>query len=384
MIAEKCKTIRTSGIREIFELANQIENVTHLEIGEPNFPTPSNILDAGAEALKEGYTKYSSAPGMPDLRKHLAEKIRKKNRYNAEYQDITVTPGAVFGCSLVMHTLLNPGDTVLLPSIHWTNYDLIMDVVQAVPSSFTILPNDEEQVDMESLRRAVSPKAKLLVINTPNNPTGMVLTKRTLERLLAFARENGLYVLSDEVYEDLIYEGEHVSAGTVDTDGRVFSVYSFSKSYAMTGWRIGYVHSPPAMTGYLQKFIEPFVSCPSSISQRAAVEALTGPQDAVSAMRDEYRERRDAAMSILDAAGVRYFKPEGAFYIFCDISPSKMDSYAFAKALLKKEGVAVAPGLAFGEGGEGYVRIAYTVVREKVEKGVHSFCRFLKSVSKDG
>jgi aspartate aminotransferase/aminotransferase len=377
MLAEKCRTMKTSGIREIFELANTIEDAVHLEIGEPNFETPRNILEAGEEALRKGYTKYSSAPGMPELRKVLAEKIRKKNGYQADWQDITVTTGAVFACSMVMHTLLNPGDTVLIPSIHWTNYELIMGALQALPSYFVMSPEYSDFLDMGSLEKALTPKAKLLVINSPNNPTGMVFGEKTLRKLLDFARENNLYILSDEVYEDLIYERRHISPAALDTGNRVFSVYSFSKSYAMTGWRIGYVHSPADMTPHLQKFIEAFVSCPSSISQKAAEEAVTGPQNAVESMRNEYKKRRDAAIDILNANGVRYYKPEGAFYIFCDISQSGMDSYTFAKELLKAEHVAVAPGLAFGRGGEGYIRIAYTVQTELVGKGVKAFCRFL-------
>jgi aspartate aminotransferase len=377
MLAAKCKMIKTSGIREIFELANKIDDVIHLEIGEPNFPTPENILEAGKRAIREGYTKYTSAAGMPGFRKVLAEKIRKKNGYQADWQDVTVTTGAVFACSMVMHTLLNPGDKVLIPSIHWTNYELIMGALQAAPSYFVMSPEYSDMLDMESLEKAYSPKAKLLVINTPNNPTGMVFGEKTLQKLVDFADKHGLYILSDEVYEDLIYEAEHLSPAFLDPHGRIFSVYSFSKSYAMTGWRIGYVHSPSDMTPHLQKFIEAFVSCPSSVSQKAAEEAVTGPQDAVKSMRNEYKRRRDAAMDILAANGVRHFKPEGAFYIFCDISQSGMDSYTFARELLKAEHVAVAPGLAFGRGGEGYIRIAYTVQTELVEKGVKAFCRFL-------
>ena len=377
MLAAKCKMIKTSGIREIFELANKIDDVIHLEIGEPNFPTPENILEAGERAIREGYTKYTSAPGMSGLRKVLAEKIRKKNGYQADWQDVTVTTGAVFACSMVMHTLLNPGDKVLIPSIHWTNYELIMGALQAAPSYFVMSPEYSDMLDMESLEKAYSPKAKLLVINTPNNPTGMVFGEKTLQKLVDFADKHELYILSDEVYEDLIYEAEHLSPASLDPHGRIFSVYSFSKSYAMTGWRIGYVHSPSDMTPHLQKFIEAFVSCPSSVSQKAAEEAVISPQDAVKSMRNEYKRRRDAAVEILTSNGVRHFKPEGAFYIFCDISRSGMDSYTFARELLKAEHVAVAPGLAFGRGGEGYIRIAYTVQTELVEKGVKSFCRFL-------
>ena len=379
MLAAKCKMIKTSGIREIFELANKIDDVIHLEIGEPNFPTPENILEAGERAIREGYTKYTSAPGMSGLRKVLAEKIRKKNGYQADWQDVTVTTGAVFACSMVMHTLLNPGDKVLIPSIHWTNYELIMGALQAAPSYFVMSPEYSDMLDMESLEKAYSPKAKLLVINTPNNPTGMVFGEKTLQKLVDFADKHELYILSDEVYEDLIYEAEHLSPASLDPHGRIFSVYSFSKSYAMTGWRIGYVHSPSDMTPHLQKFIEAFVSCPSSVSQKAAEEAVTSPQDAVKSMRNEYKRRRDAAVEILTSNGVRHFKPEGAFYIFCDISRSGMDSYTFARELLKAEHVAVAPGLAFGRGGEGYIRIAYTVQTELVEKGVKAFCRFLTS-----
>lgn len=314
---------------------------------------------------------------MSGLRKVLAEKIRKKNGYQADWQDVTVTTGAVFACSMVMHTLLNPGDKVLIPSIHWTNYELIMGALQAAPSYFVMSPEYSDMLDMESLEKAYSPKAKLLVINTPNNPTGMVFGEKTLQKLVDFADKHELYILSDEVYEDLIYEAEHLSPASLDPHGRIFSVYSFSKSYAMTGWRIGYVHSPSDMTPHLQKFIEAFVSCPSSVSQKAAEEAVISPQDAVKSMRNEYKRRRDAAVEILTSNGVRHFKPEGAFYIFCDISRSGMDSYTFARELLKAEHVAVAPGLAFGRGGEGYIRIAYTVQTELVEKGVKSFCRFL-------
>jgi aspartate/methionine/tyrosine aminotransferase len=376
-IARRCLSMEHSGIREIMELASQIEGAIHLEVGQPGFETPQHIVEAGIRGLQEGYTKYTSSYGYPELRKLIAEKLRKKNRFHADWKDVTVTPGGVFACAIAMFTLLDEGDEVILPDICWPNYRMLINVIGVKPSYYHIRADLPECVDFTSLRDAVTERSKLLIVNSPANPTGSVFSLKTVEKIASFIQEHDLYLLSDEVYEDLVYEGEHTSPARYDTEGRIFSVFSFSKSYAMTGWRVAYLHSPPEMTSAVQKFPEPFISCPPSVSQRAAIEALKGSQTVLDEMREMYKKRRDCALGILRSAGVHFFEPMGAFYIFCDISRSGMDSYSFAKLLLKEEKVAVAPGKAFGPGGENYVRIAFTPEIESIKEGVRKFAGFL-------
>jgi aspartate/methionine/tyrosine aminotransferase len=366
-----------SGIREIMELSSQIDGVIHLEVGQPGFETPLHIVEAGIRGLREGYTKYTSSYGYPELRKLIAEKLQKKNRFHADWKDITVTPGGIFSCAIAMFTLLDEGDGVILPDICWPNYGMLCNVIGAKPSYYHIRADLQDGVDFNSLGEAVTEKSKLLIINSPANPTGSVFSEETVRKIASFIQEYDLYLLSDEVYEDLVYEGEHTSPARYDLEGRVFSVFSFSKSYAMTGWRVAYLHCPPGLTPHVQKFPEPFISCPPSISQRAAIAALQGSQTVLAEMKEKYRKRRDIALVILRDAGVRFFEPKGAFYIFCDISRSGMDSYSFSKLLLKEKKVAVAPGKAFGPGGENYVRIAFTPEIEILEEGVRRFVDFL-------
>ena len=243
--------------------------------------------------------------------------------------------------------------------------------------SYPLRPEDGFTPDFAALERLVTPRTKVMVINSPGNPTGAVFSREVMLQLLDFVRRHDLYLISDEVYEQIIFEGEHISPARFDTEGRVITVSGFSKTYAMTGWRLGYAVAAQPLAAQIAKLQEPFVSCASAVSQKAGEAALSGPQDCVQEMVDEYRRHRDTAAGILTAAGVPFFKPQGAFYTMVDISARGLDSYDFAKRLLQEVHVAVAPGATFGPSAANYVRISLASPAAAVEEGVGRLAEFV-------
>ncbi|MGH3665616.1 MAG: pyridoxal phosphate-dependent aminotransferase [Egibacteraceae bacterium] len=369
-LASAASTMPRSGIREIMDLAWAMPDAIHLEVGEPNFPTPPHVVEAAARAAAAGHTRYTPNAGMPELRQALAEKVASRNGLVVAPEQVIVTSGAVEALYSTLLSLLDPGDQILLPDPGWPNFRMMAGLLRAEVVGYPLAPRSGYQPEIADLERLVGPRSKVLLLNTPSNPVGAVLDADHVQALLDFARAHGLWVVSDECYDEIVYDGALTSPGALDTDGRVISVYSFSKTYAMTGWRVGYAVVPEALAETLSKVQEPLISCVNAPAQVAAHVAVTGPQDVVAEMRDAYRSRRDAVVARLREAGVPAFPPGGAFYLWVDVSASGLSSRNFAHELVVRHHVAVVPGTAFGARGEGAVRLSLTTSQDLLLEGV--------------
>jgi len=367
-----------SGIRVIMDMAADQKKVFHLELGEPGFTTPDHIRKAAANAISEGFTKYTPNTGFQSLREAIHEKVNKENGIAAQLNQITVTPGSVFALASALMAVADPGDEILIPDPGWPNYYMQAVALGLRPVYYRLEAENGYQPDPWKIEPLISPKTRAMVINTPSNPTGAVYSLKTIERLLEMAGRYDIYLISDEVYERILYEGKHISPAALDPDGRVIAVYAVSKTYAMTGWRIGYFVAPNQIIPLMNKIIEPFVSCACSISQKAAEEALLGPQDCVDRMVEAYARRKEIVVKALKAAGLKFSRPQGAFYILVDIGQTGLDSYAFATELLKSTGVAVAPGRTFGPQSDDLIRISFCAADEEIKEGVCHLCDFYR------
>jgi aspartate aminotransferase len=371
-----------SRIREVMELAWDDAEAIHLEVGEPDFPTPEHVVEAAHQAARAGRTRYAPNAGLPDLREALADKVARRNGYEAYPNQVVVTQGGIQALYLVLRALLEPGDEVLLPDPAWPNFRMIAHLLGARVLSYPLVAGGDFLPRLEDLERLVTPRTRAILVNSPSNPLGTVLPRDLLETLLAFARRRGLWFISDEVYDEVVFDDVFVSTGSVaDPGDRLVSVYSFSKVYAMTGWRVGYLVAPPDMAKLLTGMQEPIISCVNTPAQMAALAAVTGPQDIVRKMRDAYRARRDELLDILDRGGLPSSQPSGAFYVWADVSEASQPSMDFARSLIEREHVAVAPGSAFGELGEGYVRLSLASSRENLLDGASRLVRFVHLLS---
>jgi aspartate aminotransferase len=371
-----------SRIREVMELAWKDPEAIHLEVGEPDFPTPEHVVDAAHEAAREGRTRYAPNAGLPELREALADKVTRRNGYEARPDQVVVTQGGIQALHLVLSALLEPGDEVLLPDPAWPNFRMIAHLLGALAVSYPLVAQGDFLPRLEDLERLVTPRTRAILVNSPSNPLGTVMPRELLETLLAFARQRGLWFVSDEVYDEVVFDDAFVSAGAVaDPGDRLVSIFSFSKVYAMTGWRVGYLVAPPDMAKLLTGMQEPIISCVNTPAQMAALAALTGPQDVVREMREAYRSRRDELLGILDRGGLPSSQPSGAFYVWTDVSEASLPPMDFARSLIEREHVAVAPGSAFGELGEGYVRLSLASSREDLVDGASRLVRFVHLLS---
>jgi aspartate/methionine/tyrosine aminotransferase len=369
---ELAQTVRStphSGIRVMAELARKVPDVTRLEVGDPDFITPQHIIDAAAAAAAEGFTRYPPSAGYPRLRELIAEKVTRRNHLPTTADQVVVTTGGGGGLFTTFLALLDPGDEVLIADPGWSGYPAQVHVQNAVTGRYPLDRSQGFGLDPEALERKITPKTKVIVVNSPSNPTGGVYGRDELRRVVEIAARYDLWLVSDECYDEMVFEGEHVTMATLGERHRIITIFTFSKSYAMTGWRVGYVVAPAPIAEVIGKLQEPVVASASSISQKGAEAALLGPQDCVGRMRDSYRDRRDLALALLDEAGVGYVRPRGAFYLMVDISPAGT-SMDFARRLLLEEKVATVPGSAFGPGGEGMVRVSLATARDALESGV--------------
>jgi aspartate aminotransferase/aminotransferase len=365
---------RRSGIREVMDLAATLDGVVHLELGEPDFLTPPHIVEAVQSALGPGAVKYTLSRGDPGLRELLAEKLQRANGVDVGADRVVVTIGGTGAVSTAMIALAGASDGVLLPDIGWPAYEMIAHLVGARILHYRLLPESGFEPDLDQLE-TLARDARVLVVNSPSNPTGAVFSRATSERILEIAQRYDLTVVSDEVYEEIVFDGEHVSLAGLDDDGRVVGVYSFSKTFAMTGWRIGYLTASPAIVEAVVKVQEALVACPSWIGQRAAEAALAGPQSVVAEMRDEYRRRRDLADELLERHGLAVARPRGTFYALARVGAAGSDTYEFVRRLLLEERVAVAPGGTFGPGGDGLVRLSLASPPEAISEGIERLAR---------
>jgi aspartate aminotransferase len=371
-----------SGIRLLMELAMKDPQAIRLEIGEPDVPTAPHVIDAAARDARAGHTGYTSSVGTLDLRTALARKVTAVNGITTAAADVVVTHGAMSGLAMAMNALTGPGDEILLPDPEFPNWRMAAVAAGADVRSYPARVENGFVPTLTDIEASVTARTRVVVVCSPNNPTGAVYGPELLAGIVEIARRHDLWVFSDECYEAITFGPPHVSTATFDTDGRVLTFFSFSKTYAMTGWRLGYVVTHDrAVHTLLAQVAEATLACPSSVSQRAALAALTGPQDGVDLAVASYRDRRDAALALLDARGVPCVRPDGAFYLMVDVSAATRDSTVFALRLLADKHVAVSPGGAFGPGGEGMVRVSLASDRSGLLEGldrladlVHGWC----------
>ena len=356
----------------LFDRAAGRPDAIRLEVGEPSFTTPGHIISAAYEAARAGHTCYGPNGGLLTLRELLAEKVQAVDGFSTHPDNIVVTPGgmnALYSCYLA---LLNPGDEVLLPTPGFPNMDSMVRLLGGRPVFYPLRAADGYLPDPERLDGLVSDRTSILFINTPSNPTGAVFPARLMEELVTLCDHRDLWLLSDEVYDELILDEQavHTSAARFDTSDRVITVYSFSKVYAMTGWRVGYAVAPLSVADTLRKLQEPQVSCPSTISQKAAEAALTGPREPIRAMLDAYRRRRRVAIATADGSGLSCIAPAGAMYMLIGVETGDRSMLRFALDLLDDHGVSVAPGSVFGPGGAGHVRISLAAGSGDIVEGL--------------
>ena len=372
-----------SGIRRIMDSATS-PDILHLEIGQPDFPSPEPAIRAACESAceKEGlYTRYTPNMGYLSLRRSLVKKLKEENNIHAAESQILITPGSNYGIMIALSVLLNKGDEVLVPDPGYVNYTYLPPQYGGVVIRYPLYAFDGFSPRIEAVVEHITPKTKVIVHNSPSNPTGAVCSESFVKELVEFARFHNLYILSDEAYEHIVFDGKHFSPAQYDTDGRVISIFSFSKSYAMTGWRVGYVVSNELISKALEKQQELCVSCAPSISQKAAEAALESAHQHIGTMVKQYRRRRDLAMDILKKHNLFSYIPQGAFYVLIDISSTGMDSDTFVDRLLGEKQVALAPGATFGVIASKYVRLSMAADDNVVIEGLERICAFIKANS---
>lgn len=368
--------LKRSGIREIMDMALGMKDIVRLEVGEPLFATPDHIVEAGVHAAREGYTKYTANAGILSLREAIAERLKGDYNVKLSPDNIIITVGGVGAVSTAVRALTDIGDEVLIPDPGWPNYEMIISVAGAVPKRYKLRPENGFRPSISDLDKALTTKTKAILINSPSNPLGTVFPPELMAELVEFAQKRNLFLISDEVYEKIIFRGKHTSALSFDTDGRVVSVFSVSKTYAMTGWRVGYAVAAVPIIEQMIKLQEAYVACAPSISQKAAEVAIKGPQDCVEVMCRTYFENLKLAREILDHHGIVYQIPEGAFYLWIDAGCR--DSTEFAKRLLLEKKVSLAPGRTFGPSGERYVRVSLASPKESIQEGLVRMADFLR------
>ena len=370
-----------SGIREVVNLALVTPGCIRLEVGEPSFPTPEHIVEAAVEFARKGQVKYTATAGILSLRERLVAKLDRVNGIKAGVENINCTVGGVGGIAAAIAALVEPGEEVLLPDPAWPNYRLMLAWAHGVLVPYPCTPANKFLPDPKHIEKLITPRTKLIIINSPCNPTGALFPRKLLEELVDLAVKHNIYVLSDECYDEVILDGEHHSPALFCTDGRIISVFTFSKTYAMTGWRVGYVVAGEKISDSITKILESNSSCLPTVCQMAAQAALDGPREPLRKMVDAYRERRDLCVGLLEESGMLISRPQGAFYIMADVSGSGLDSREFAFDLVKTKKVAVAPGTAFGESARGAARISLASSPEDLSVGIGRMIERIEELS---
>ncbi len=373
-LAHVASTTPHSAIRTVGQLARSIPGALRLESGDPDFGTPEHVIAAAASAARAGYTHYGPSAGIDSLREAIAAKATERNGFDCHPEQVVVTAGACGALYTTLATLVDPGAEVLIPDPGWSNYPAMLHVLGARMVGYTLDASRGWAPDLGALEAAITDRTRAILVNSPANPGGAMLGLDDVRALCDIAARHDLWLISDECYDEIVFEGIHHSLAAHGDPDRIVSIFSFSKTYAMTGWRIGYLAAPVQVAGAIARSQEPVYSCAATLTQKAAEAALLGPQDIVVTMRDAYRARRDRAMRMLDAAGVRYVRPEGAFYLMAAV-PDGETSLQYAERLLQEQAVAVVPGSAFGPHGEGYIRIALSVADGVLDEAIARIVR---------
>lgn len=379
-VSQRVQSVPPSGIRRFFDIAATMKNVISLGIGEPDFVTPAPILQAGLASLQRGETAYTSNSGTAELRQALKAHLLALYGldYDAEHE-LLITVGVSEALYLALTAVLDPGDEVIVPEPCFVAYTPEVVFAGGVPVTIPTRVEDNFQVTSETIERFVTPRTKALLIGYPNNPTGAVMTRSELMEIAEVAKQHDLLVISDEIYDRLVYGIEHVSVAALPgMRERTITLGGFSKNYAMTGWRLGYASGPAELLGAMRKVHQYTIMSAPTTAQAAGVEALAHGEEHVQAMVAEYDRRRRLLVSGLNTLGLDCFEPRGAFYAFPSVVRSGMDDNTFAETLLAEEEVAVVPGSAFGPSGQGFVRMAYATAYEKLEEALRRMERFMR------
>jgi aspartate/methionine/tyrosine aminotransferase len=385
-LADRMQSLGTETAFDVLARARALEaqgrKIVHLEIGEPDFDTPSNIVQAAVTALQQGYTHYGPAAGLPELREAIAQRMASARGVKVDPGRIVVTPGAKPIMFFTILALVNPGDEVIYPDPGFPIYESMVGFVGGVKKPIRLREEREFRMDVAELKDLITPRTRLVILNSPHNPTGSVLTRGDLEAVAEVTQKTGTLVLADEIYSDLLYDGEHVSLaslpGMLD---RTIILDGFSKTYAMTGWRLGYGIFPDWLAPLIAKLQVNATSCTASFTQRAGVEALVGSQAGAETMRAEFRRRRDHIVRGLNQIpGVTCLTPRGAFYVFPNIRGTGKTSQELADLLLYEAGVATLPGTAFGSAGQGYLRLSYANSIENLTSALERMGEVLSAI----
>ena len=383
LLSQKAAGIKPSGIRKFFDIVAEMKDAISLGVGEPDFDTPWHIRDEGIYSLEKGRTFYTSNAGLKELRMEIAAYMKRSQGLDYHYlSEIFVTVGGSEAIDLAMRALLNPGDEVLIPQPSYVSYEPCVTLSDGVPVIIQLKEENHFRLTAQELREAITPKTKILVMPFPNNPTGAIMEREDLEALVPIILENDLIVVSDEIYGELTYGGKtHVSIASLPgMRERTIVINGFSKAYAMTGWRLGYACGPRIIMEQMIKIHQYCIMCAPTTSQYAAVEALRSGDEDVRRMRESYDERRRMVLYLLNEMGLPCFEPEGAFYVFPCIRSFGMTSEEFANRLLEEEKVAIVPGTAFGDCGEGYLRISYAYSIEDLQKALSRVAAFVARI----
>lgn len=381
-ICSRIKMIKPSGIRRLFDIANEIPDVISLGVGEPDFDTPWHIREEGIYALQKGRTLYTSNSGLPELREEICKNIKRK--YGLDYNsknEVVVTIGGSEAIDIALRTLIDPGDEIVYPEPCFVSYQPCILLSDGVPVPIELSAETEFRLTPEKLESAITEKTKALLISYPSNPTGAIMERADLEKIADVVRRHDIMVITDEIYSELSYKDRHVSiANMPGMQERTILINGFSKAYAMTGWRLGYALAPARIMEYMLKIHQFAIMSAPTISQYAAVSALRDGDKDIEMMKESYDQRRRFLMETFREMGLPCFEPYGAFYVFPDISEFGMNSEEFCTALLKAENVAVVPGSAFGECGDRHVRISYAYSVDTLKEAMKRLSRFVQEL----
>ena len=383
-INQTVRQLKPSGIRKFFDIANSRKGVISLGVGEPDFITPWHIREAAIYAIQKGRTFYTANKGLIALRKGICSYYQRK--FNLTYDpesETMVTVGGSEAIDLVLRAIINEGDEVILPTPAYVAYDAIISLAGGKTVEVPMKEETHFKLTPEALLKAITPKTKAVILNFPGNPTGGIMTREDYEKIVPILKEHHIYAVTDEIYAELTYEGIHCSIGEFnEIRDHTVIINGFSKAYSMTGYRIGYILAPKELIAMINKIHQYTIMCASTISQFAALEAVNNGDDDIVVMRESFRQRRNYIVRELNRIGLRTHMPEGAFYVFPSIKPTGLSSEEFCQRLLDEENLALVPGNAFGQEGEGYVRISYAYSLEQIKQAIERLENFLKKLNK--
>ena len=378
-ISNKIKDIKPSGIRKFFDIVSEMKDAISLGVGEPDFDTPWHIRDEGIYAFEKGKTFYTSNAGLKGLREEISNYLKRKQNisYNPD-NEILGTVGGSEAIDIGLRAMINDGDEVIIPQPSYVSYAPCADLAGAKSVFINLKAENEFKLTAQELKDAITEKTKVLILPFPNNPTGAIMEKVELEEIAKVIIENDIFVMSDEIYGELTYKGEHVSIASIDgMKERTLLINGFSKAYAMTGWRLGYACGPKELLTQMTKIHQYAIMCAPTISQYAAIEALKNGDEDVKQMRTSYNQRRRFLMNAFKEMNLSCFEPNGAFYVFPCIKEFGMTSEEFATKFLEEEHIAVVPGNAFGDSGEGFLRISYAYSMDTLKMAMEKLKKFI-------